>query len=98
MLNWANFDHASVVDQDVDLAEALQCLLDSGLDLRGLEQIALKGKDFSSEAIQVSFGARELFGIACNQSDLSSARANLPGDFQAKAAGASGDESDFVAI
>jgi hypothetical protein len=48
--------------------------------------------------IQVSFGARELFGIACNQSDLSSTRANLPGDFQAKAAGAAGDEGDFVVI
>jgi hypothetical protein len=37
MLDWADFDNAGVVDQDVDLAEALKRLLDSGLDLRGLE-------------------------------------------------------------
>jgi hypothetical protein len=98
MLDWADFDNAGVVDQDVDLAEALKRLLDSGLDLRGLEQIALNREDFSRETIQVRFRSRELFSIARKESDFSSARTNLTRDFQPEPARAAGDESDFVAI
>src|SRR5436853_4930941 len=73
MLDWADLDNAGVVYQDVDFAEALERLLNCGLDLRGLEQIALNRQDLGIEAIEISLGAREFFGIPRNESDFSSA-------------------------
>ena len=93
-----DFDGAGIVDQDVELTETLNRLLDGGLNLRGLEQIALNREDFGSEAIQLRFRAGEFFGIARDESDLSSARANLARDLQTKTARAAGDERDFIAI
>src|SRR5205085_3209363 len=69
MLNRTDFDNARVVDQDVDLVEALQCLLHSRLDLRGLEQIGLQRQNLSSESVQVSFGVGEFFRVPRNESD-----------------------------
>ena len=96
VLDRTDFNYAGIVYQDVDLAKALKRFLDSGLDLRGLEQVALNRQDFSSEAIQVFFRARELFGIPRDESDFSSARANLARDFQAEPARAARNESEFV--
>jgi hypothetical protein len=98
MLDWADLNNAGVVYQDVDFAEALERLLNCGLDLRGLEQIAWNRQDFSSKAIQLSLGPREFFGIPRYESDLSSARTNLACNFQPKAARPAGNESDFIAI
>ena len=71
-----DFDGAGIVDQDVDLTETLNRLLDGGLNLRGLEQIALNRKDFGSGAIQLRFRAGEFFGIArlCLRARKSGAR------------------------
>src|SRR5205085_15717 len=82
----------------VDLAEALQCLLHSGLDLRGLEQIGLQRQNLSSESVQVGLGIGEFFRVPRNESDFAAARTNLARDFQTEAARATGDESDFIAI
>jgi hypothetical protein len=70
--------------------------LDRGLNLRGLEQVARDCQNLRSEAIQVSFRAGELFGIARDESDFASARANLARNFQSKTARAAGDQSDFL--
>jgi hypothetical protein len=86
MLDWTDLDNSGVVYQDVDFPEALERLLNCGLDLRGLEQIAWNRQDFSGEAIQLSLGAREFFGIPRYESDLSSASTNLACDFQPKTA------------
>ena len=98
VLDRTDFDNARVVYQNVDLAKALKCLLDSGLDLRRLKQITLNRENFCREAVQLRFRDREFFGIARNQSNFPSARANLARDFQAEPAGTAGNESDFVAI
>ncbi len=93
-----DLDGAGVVNQDVDLTEAPKRLLDCGLDLRGLEQVARDCQNVCSELIQVRFRALELFGVARDESHLASARANLARDFQSKATRAAGDESDFIAV
>src|SRR5437762_7133261 len=93
-----DFDGARAVNQDVDLTETLKRLLDGGLNLRGLDQIALNREDFGSEVLQLRFRAGEFFGIARDESDFASARANLARDLQAKTARAAGDERDFIAI
>src|SRR5437763_1354076 len=74
MLNRTDFDNAGVVNYDVDLAEALQRLLDSRLDLRGLEQIGLQRQNLSSESVQVSLGMGEFFRVPRNESDFAAAR------------------------
>ncbi len=65
-----DFDDSGVIDQDVDSAETLEGLLDRSLNLRGVGQIALNGKDLGSEAIQVTFCAVELFFVAREQERL----------------------------
>src|SRR2546421_387237 len=73
----SDFDDAGIVNQDVDLTETLNRLLDGGLNLRGLEQIALNRKDFGSGAIQLRFRAGEFFGIARDESDFALADPEL---------------------
>ena len=41
MLERSDFDDAGVINEDVDLAEMLEGLLDGGLNLRRLKEIAL---------------------------------------------------------
>ncbi len=45
VLKRTNFDDAGAVDQDVDLAEAIDDLTNSGINLCGIEQVALNGQD-----------------------------------------------------
>jgi hypothetical protein len=91
-----DLDGAGVVNQNVDLTKVLKHLLNCGLNLRGLEQVARDCQNVCSQTIQLRFGAGELFGIARDKSDLSSARANLARNCQPKAARAAGDEGDFI--
>src|SRR5438093_3567847 len=81
-----DFDDAGVVNKDVDFAEILQRLLDCRLNLRRLEQIALDRQNISRETVQLGFRARELLRVTRDESDFSTACANLACDFQAETA------------
>src|SRR5437588_10716178 len=72
-----DLDGAGVVNQKVDLTKVLKHLLNCGLNLRGLEQVARNCQNVCGQTIQLRFGARELFGIARDKSDLSSSCADL---------------------
>src|SRR5437660_11241322 len=86
-----DFNDPGVVDQDVDPAVALQRLLNGGLHLGGLEQIAGNGQDFSAEVDQLGFRARELVFVTGEKNNFSAASANFPGNLQAETARAAGD-------
>src|SRR5262249_33764380 len=93
-----NLDGAGVIDQDVDPAEALQCLLNGGLNLSRLEQVARKGQYVGSEAVELGFGTCKLFGVAGDERHFPTAGANLARNFQPEPARAAGDERNFVVI
>jgi hypothetical protein len=48
MLKRTDFDNAGVVDQDVDLAKAIDYLPNSRLNLSRIEQIALNRQGFAT--------------------------------------------------
>jgi len=48
MLKRTDFDDAGVVDQDIDLAKAIDYLPNSRLNLSGIEQVALNREDFAA--------------------------------------------------
>ena len=81
-----DLDNPGIINEDVDLAEVLEGLLNGRLHLGGLEQVALDSEHFSSESIQIGFGAFEFFGIAGKQRDFAATRANLASDLQAETA------------
>jgi hypothetical protein len=92
----ADFDDAGVINEDVDLAEMLERFLDGGLNLRRLEQVALKGQDVGFEASEIVFRALELCVIASEKGDFSTARANFLRDLQTKTARAATDQRNFI--
>jgi hypothetical protein len=92
----ADFDDAGVINEDVDLAKMLKRLLDGGLNLRGLEQVALKGQDVGFEASELVFRVLELCLIASEKGDFSTACANLLRDLQTETARAAGDQRNFI--
>jgi len=55
MPKWTDLDDAGVVNQDVDLAEAIDRLTDGRLNLAGIEQITLNRKRSTATSRQVSF-------------------------------------------
>src|SRR5438067_8540339 len=98
MLKRTDFDNAGVVDKDVDLAETLKCLLNGGLNLSGLEQVALDRQDFRAEVVEIGFSAGEFVRIACEERDFATASANAARDLQTETARTAGDKRDFVPI
>jgi hypothetical protein len=78
MVEWTDLDNAGVVDQDVNLAEAINDFPDSRLNLSGIQQIALDGQHGASVPGEISFCAREFRHIPCEQRDLTACGANLP--------------------
>src|SRR3989442_12154251 len=91
-----DLDGAGVVNQNVDLTKVLKHLLNCGLNLRVLEQVARDCQNVCSQTIQLRFCAGELFDIARVTIDLPSSRANLARNCQPKAARAAADDNDLI--
>ena len=96
VLERTDFDGAGVVNQDVDLAEAIDDLLNSGLNLRGIEQIALDCEHLSAASSEIGFGPGEFSGIAGKNRNAPALFANLARYFQAESARAAGNECGFA--
>jgi hypothetical protein len=79
VLERADFDDPGAVDQDIDLAEAMDDLPNSRPNLLCIKQIALNPESIRRTAPpgKVRFGAPELLNIARNERDLSACGANL---------------------
>jgi hypothetical protein len=96
VIEGTDLDNPGVIDQDVDLAEALDALLDGRVYLGGIEQITWKRQDFASLFHQLHFGAIEFVRIAREQSDFTALSANFASERQTKSARTTGDENHFI--
>jgi hypothetical protein len=72
-----DFDHPSVIDQNVDPAEMIEDLPNSSMDLITTEQIAFDGENSTATTSEISFGAGQFFWITCEEGDLSALIANV---------------------
>ncbi len=77
VLKWTNFDDAGAVDQDVDLAEAIDDLTNSGISLCGIEQVALNGQDRSATRSEISLSARQFVRITCDEGNVTPLPTNV---------------------
>jgi hypothetical protein len=77
MLERADLDDAGAVDQDIDLAEAIDDLPNRRVNLLCIKQVALHGQNRSAARGEVSFRAPEFLSLARNKRDLSACCANL---------------------
>ena len=77
VLKRTNFDDAGAVDQDVDLAEAIDDLTNSGINLCGIEQVALNGQDRAATWSEISLSARQFVRITCDEGDVTPLPTNL---------------------
>jgi len=97
MLERTDFDDPGVVNQDVDLSEALKGLLDSGLNLGAVEQIALNRKHLAAAGSEFGFRVRKLFRIARENRNATALFAALARNLQAESARTACDKRDFIA-
>src|SRR4030095_3523367 len=97
VLQRTNFDDACVVDQNVDLAKAIDDLTNSGSNLRRIEQVALNGQDRTAARSEISLCTRQFLRVAGNQSNVPALRANVPSKHEPESARSAGDERDLVA-
>jgi hypothetical protein len=99
VLERADLYDSGVVDQDVDLAEAIDGLLNRRLNLRCIKQIALNPESIRGAAApgEVSFCAPEFLDIARNERDLSACRTNLASKHEPESPGSACDKNDFIA-
>ena len=86
MLERADLDDTRVVDQDIDLAEAIDDLLNRGVNLPCNKQIALNRQNRAAAPGKVRFCAPEFLNIARYERDLSARRADLSRKHEPKSA------------
>src|SRR5713101_1364510 len=96
MLKRTDFDNAGVVDQDVDLAKAIDDLPNSRLNLPGIQQVALHGQRRTAARSKIGLCARELIRVARNKCNVAVSRANLSRKHEPKSARPACDEHDLV--
>ena len=96
MLKWADLDNAGVINQDIDLAEAVDRLADGRVNLRGIKQITLNGKHFAAASRELSFCADQFIIISREQRHFAALGANLSRKHQTEATRTAGDERYFV--
>ena len=92
-----NFDDAGVVDQNVDLAKAIDDLTNSGSNLRRIEQVALNGQNRPAARSEIGFCTRQFFRVAGNQCNVPALRANVSRKYEPESARSAGDDSHFAA-
>jgi hypothetical protein len=77
VLKRTNLDNASVVDQNVDLPEAIDDLTNSRLNLAAIEQVALNSLDCATARSEISFCPRQFVRVPCNEANTTALRANV---------------------
>jgi hypothetical protein len=92
-----DFDHAGVVDQDVNPVEMIDDCPDSRLNLIAIEQIAFDGENFSAAPSEIGLGASEFFWIAREQSNLSALVANVSRQHEPESTRSATDQGNFIA-
>ena len=92
----ADLDDSGIVDQDIDLAEAIDDLPNRRLNLLRIKQIALNRLNRAAAPGKVRFCAPEFLSIARNECDLSACRANMAAEHEPKSPRAACDKNDFV--
>ena len=97
VLERADFDDASVVDQDVDFAETVDRLADGQLNLLGIEQVALNGKHPAATSRQITLCADQFVIIPRQQRHFAACRTNLSRQHQTESTRSASDERDLVA-
>src|ERR1700756_763080 len=77
VLKRTNLYDAGAVDQDVDLAEAIIDLTKSGINLCGIEQVALNGQDRAASWSEISLSACQFVRITCDQGNVTPSPTNM---------------------
>src|ERR1051325_2990105 len=72
----ADFDNASVVDQDVNPVEMIDDFSNSGLNLIAIKQIAFDSENTSTARNEIGFGTGQFFRITRQTSNTSALLAN----------------------
>src|SRR5690242_9419982 len=96
MLKRTDLDDAGVVNQDVDLAKAIDDLPNSGLNLRSVEQVTLNSQDHAAARNQIGLCTRQFIRITRNQRDVTALRANVSCKDEAESSRPACDQHDFV--
>src|SRR5206468_4637837 len=97
VLKRTNFDNAGVVDQNVDLAEAIDDLTNSCLDLATIEQIALNGQDHAAALDEIGLCTRQFIRVARDERDAPALRANVSRKHESKSARSTRDKCNLAA-
>ena len=97
VLERADFDDASVVDQDIDLPETVDRLADGQLNLLGIEEVTLNGKHSAATSCQISLCPDQFIIIPRQQRHLAACGTNLSCQHQTQSTRSAGDKRDFVA-
>src|SRR6266487_1138286 len=92
-----DLDYAGVVDQDVDLAKAIDDLTNGGSNLRGVEQVALNSQDRAAARSEISFCTRQFIWIARNKRNVTALRANVSRKHEAESSRPACDDGHLVA-
>src|ERR1700741_320680 len=96
MLKRTYFDNAGVVDQDVDLAKAIDNFSNSQLNLSGIEQIAFDREDLATTRDQIGLCTHQFVTIARDHRKIAAPRADMTPKHEPESAGPAGDEDNFV--
>ena len=101
VFDWADFDDACVVDEDVDASEVGDGVIDEHGGLGGVGEIGGDKEDVVGGLDGFAFeegvaGSEELFVVAGGEDETGSGASVAFGEGKTKAAGASGDEHDLA--
>jgi len=96
VLKRTDFDDAGAVDQDVDLAEAINDLTNSGINLCGIEQVALNGQDGAATWSEISLSARQFVRITCDKGNVTPLPTNVSRKHKTESARTACDQRDFA--
>jgi hypothetical protein len=96
VLEGADFNNARIVDHDVKATEMIDDLLNGGVDLRAIKQIARDREHFAAALHKLFARVRQFIGIAREQRDTCAFRAKLAREDQSKSPRSTSDQDDFV--
>src|ERR1043166_8649979 len=97
VLKGTDFDDSGVVDQDIDLAKAIDDSPNSRPNLSGVEQVAFNCEDPTTAWRESSLCARQFLMIARNESNVSAVRANMSREHKSESARTTGDQDNLFA-
>src|SRR4029453_11310249 len=97
VLQRTNFDNAGVVDQNINLAKAIDDLTNRGFNLCGIEQVALNGQDHTAVCGEISLCTAQFIRIARDERNASSLRTNVSRQHKPESARTPCDDSHFAA-